>query len=165
MTVILLNCATLGMFQPCEDTVCDTKRCKILKVISSMSIGASEKLPILFLQICDDVIYLYFTVEMVIKMLAMGIVGKGCYLSETWNRLDFFIVMAGLVRFKDLGLLEGGEFRRGHIIRYFFIGRSFVHVATLLKCKDGSPFFSSRPHKSVSDRPFVGVGCVPTSHG
>ena len=46
-------------------------------------------------QICDDVIYLYFTVEMFIKMLAMGIAGKGCYLSETWNRLDFFIVMAG----------------------------------------------------------------------
>ena len=49
----------------------------------------------LFFQICDDVIYLYFTVEMFIKMLAMGIAGKGCYLSETWNRLDFFIVMAG----------------------------------------------------------------------
>ena len=48
-----------------------------------------------FFQICDDVIYLYFTVEMFIKMLAMGIAGKGCYLSETWNRLDFFIVMAG----------------------------------------------------------------------
>ena len=32
MTVILLNCATLGMFQPCEDTVCDSQRCKILKV-------------------------------------------------------------------------------------------------------------------------------------
>ena len=33
MTVILLNCVTLGMFQPCEDnTDCDTRRCKILKV-------------------------------------------------------------------------------------------------------------------------------------
>ena len=51
--------------------------------------------PSLSFQICDDVIYLYFTVEMFIKMLAMGIAGKGCYLSETWNRLDFFIVMAG----------------------------------------------------------------------
>jgi hypothetical protein len=32
---------------------------------------------------------------MVIKMVAMGIFGKGCYLSETWNRLDCFIVLAG----------------------------------------------------------------------
>ena len=32
MTVILVNCVTLGMYQPCEDTsVCDQK-CKLLKV-------------------------------------------------------------------------------------------------------------------------------------
>jgi hypothetical protein len=49
----------------------------------------------LLLQVCDDVIYIYFTVEMCIKMFAMGISGKGCYLSETWNRLDCFIVLAG----------------------------------------------------------------------
>ena len=29
----------------------------------------------------------------------MGVIGKGCYLSETWNRLDFFIVFAGYVIF------------------------------------------------------------------
>ena len=106
MTVILLNCATLGMFQPCEDTVCDSQRCKILKVSKLLAapprhlarrigvICVIPTAPFLSFQICDDVIYLYFTVEMVIKMLAMGIAGKGCYLSETWNRLDFFIVMA-----------------------------------------------------------------------
>ncbi|KAF3853178.1 hypothetical protein F7725_013866 [Dissostichus mawsoni] len=33
--------------------------------------------------------------EMVIKMLALGIFGKKCYLGDTWNRLDFFIVLAG----------------------------------------------------------------------
>ena len=32
MTVILFNCVTLGMYQPCEDNICDTQRCKILKV-------------------------------------------------------------------------------------------------------------------------------------
>ena len=32
MTVILINCVTLGMYQPCEDTsICDQK-CKLLKV-------------------------------------------------------------------------------------------------------------------------------------
>ena len=49
----------------------------------------------LIFQVLDDVIYLYFAVEMFIKMIAMGIMGKGCYLSETWNRLDCFIVLAG----------------------------------------------------------------------
>ena len=52
-----------------------------------------------FLQICDDIIYCYFTLEMVIKMIAMGLFGKGCYLSETWNRLDCFIVLAGALEY------------------------------------------------------------------
>lgn len=47
------------------------------------------------MQICDDLIYLYFTVEMFIKMIGLGVFGKGCYLAETWNRLDCFIVLAG----------------------------------------------------------------------
>lgn len=32
---------------------------------------------------------------MVVKMVALGIFGRRCYLGDTWNRLDFFIVMAG----------------------------------------------------------------------
>lgn len=32
---------------------------------------------------------------MVIKMVALGLFGQKCYLGDTWNRLDFFIVMAG----------------------------------------------------------------------
>lgn len=32
MTVILFNCVTLGMYQPCEDNDCVTQRCKVLRV-------------------------------------------------------------------------------------------------------------------------------------
>lgn len=32
MLVILLNCVTLGMFQPCEDVKCQTEWCRILQV-------------------------------------------------------------------------------------------------------------------------------------
>lgn len=33
---------------------------------------------------------------MLIKMVAMGVRGtRGAYLSESWNRLDAFIVVAG----------------------------------------------------------------------
>lgn len=28
-------------------------------------------------------------------MIALGLFGQKCYLGDTWNRLDFFIVMAG----------------------------------------------------------------------
>ena len=38
MTVILFNCVTLGMYQPCEDNICDTQRCKILKVRATKNI-------------------------------------------------------------------------------------------------------------------------------
>lgn len=57
-------------------------------ISSSCSIGLAY-------QVCDHVIYGYFGVELCIKILAMGVLGRGCYLSETWNRLDFFIVLAG----------------------------------------------------------------------
>uniref|UniRef100_T1JBM2 Voltage-dependent T-type calcium channel subunit alpha n=1 Tax=Strigamia maritima TaxID=126957 RepID=T1JBM2_STRMM len=80
MMVILLNCVTLGMYQPCTDEVCSTSRCKIL-------------------QMFDDVIFTFFAVEMMIKMIAMGMWGKGAYLAETWNRLDCFIVMAGAIEY------------------------------------------------------------------
>uniref|UniRef100_A0A8C1YTC3 Voltage-dependent T-type calcium channel subunit alpha n=1 Tax=Cyprinus carpio TaxID=7962 RepID=A0A8C1YTC3_CYPCA len=80
MLVILLNCVTLGMFQPCEDSHCDTERCKILEDF-------------------DDFIFAFFAVEMVIKMVALGIFGKKCYLGDTWNRLDFFIVLAGMLEY------------------------------------------------------------------
>ncbi|XP_056326058.1 voltage-dependent T-type calcium channel subunit alpha-1G [Danio aesculapii] len=80
MLVILLNCVTLGMFHPCEDSHCDTERCKILEDF-------------------DDFIFAFFAVEMVIKMVALGIFGKKCYLGDTWNRLDFFIVLAGMLEY------------------------------------------------------------------
>uniref|UniRef100_A0A8C8ZTZ7 Calcium voltage-gated channel subunit alpha1 G n=1 Tax=Prolemur simus TaxID=1328070 RepID=A0A8C8ZTZ7_PROSS len=74
MLVILLNCVTLGMFRPCEDIACDSQRCRILQAF-------------------DDFIFAFFAVEMVVKMVALGIFGKKCYLGDTWNRLDFFIVI------------------------------------------------------------------------
>ncbi|XP_054246924.1 voltage-dependent T-type calcium channel subunit alpha-1H [Indicator indicator] len=80
MLVILLNCVTLGMFQPCEDVECQSERCTILQAF-------------------DDFIFAFFAVEMVIKMVALGIFGQKCYLGDTWNRLDFFIVMAGMMEY------------------------------------------------------------------
>ena len=77
MTAILLNCITLGMYHPCADEICLRPKCKML-------------------QMFDDVIFAFFTIEMLIKMTAMGVRGtKGAYLSHPWNRLDFFIVISG----------------------------------------------------------------------
>lgn len=51
--------------------------------------------PPFLLQSFDDFIFAFFAVEMIVKMIALGIFGKKCYLGDTWNRLDFFIVIAG----------------------------------------------------------------------
>lgn len=49
----------------------------------------------LVFQIFDDFIFTFFALEMTVKMVAMGVYGKGTYLADSWNRLDFFIVIAG----------------------------------------------------------------------
>ncbi|KAG8268303.1 hypothetical protein J6590_029005 [Homalodisca vitripennis] len=38
MLVILLNCVTLGMYQPCVDFECVTNRCKILQMYRYMTL-------------------------------------------------------------------------------------------------------------------------------
>jgi len=76
MCVILLNCLTLGMYRPCQDEVCATTRCRVLEGF-------------------DHFIFVFFAVEMCVKVMAMGLFGRRTYLADTWNRLDFFIVAAG----------------------------------------------------------------------
>lgn len=51
MFVILLNCVTLGMYQPCVDEVCNTNRCKILQV------SADTFLSVLFCVFACDIDY------------------------------------------------------------------------------------------------------------
>uniref|UniRef100_A0A7N9D5W2 Ion transport domain-containing protein n=1 Tax=Macaca fascicularis TaxID=9541 RepID=A0A7N9D5W2_MACFA len=80
MLVIMLNCVTLGMFRPCEDVECGSERCNILEAF-------------------DAFIFAFFAVEMVIKMVALGLFGQKCYLGDTWNRLDFFIVVGSMMEY------------------------------------------------------------------
>ncbi|XP_067128742.1 voltage-dependent T-type calcium channel subunit alpha-1G-like isoform X2 [Centruroides vittatus] len=99
MMVILLNCVTLGMYQPCADELCETNRCKTLQVF-------------------DDFIFAFFAIEMIIKMIAMGILGKGAYLAETWNRLDLFIVIAGSLEYcLDVGNINLSAIRTIRVLR------------------------------------------------
>lgn len=50
-------------------------------------------------QVFDDFIFAFFTLEMTIKMVAMGVYGRGSYLADSWNRLDMFIVLAGALEY------------------------------------------------------------------
>lgn len=77
MTIILLNCLTLGMYEPCSDSFeCTSTRCRVL-------------------QNSDHFIFAFFTFEMAVKVIAMGFIGRDTYLAEAWNILDFIIVIVG----------------------------------------------------------------------
>ncbi|KAL3102984.1 hypothetical protein niasHT_026432 [Heterodera trifolii] len=81
MLVIILNCVTLGMYRPCEDGHdCRTYRCWLLSLV-------------------DHAIFVYFGLEMLVKIVALGFFGEVGYLGDTWNRLDFFIVLAGVAEY------------------------------------------------------------------
>tara|TARA_B110000285_G_C15140437_1_gene630383 strand:+ start:5659 stop:5886 length:228 start_codon:yes stop_codon:yes gene_type:complete len=48
--------------------------------------------------IADDWFNYLFILEMTSKLIAMGIImDEGSYLRDSWNQLDFFIVMASIV--------------------------------------------------------------------
>nr|XP_043884115.1 voltage-dependent T-type calcium channel subunit alpha-1I-like [Solea senegalensis] len=99
MMVILLNCVTLGMYQPCENIDCSSDQCQVLSAF-------------------DAFIYIFFAMEMVIKMVALGIFGHRCYLGDTWNRLDFFIVMAGMIEYSlDLQNINFTAIRTVRVLR------------------------------------------------
>ncbi|XP_022257393.1 voltage-dependent T-type calcium channel subunit alpha-1G-like isoform X2 [Limulus polyphemus] len=99
MMIILLNCITLGMYQPCVDEACTSSRCKTL-------------------QLFDHLIFVFFAVEMIIKIVAMGLVGKTTYLAETWNRLDMFIVIAGTLEYcLDVGSINLSAIRTIRVLR------------------------------------------------
>ncbi|KAG8180483.1 hypothetical protein JTE90_026642 [Oedothorax gibbosus] len=99
MMAILFNCITLGMYQPCADEICSSSRCRLLQVF-------------------DDFIFAFFAVEMLIKTVAMGITGKGAYMSDSWNRLDCFIVFAGALEYcLDVGNINLSAIRTIRVLR------------------------------------------------
>jgi len=91
LVVIGLNCITLALFDP-TDPDCNTDRCKILSW-------------------CDIVFSSFFLIEMVVKMIAMGVFGEGAYFSTAWNKFDCFIVATSIVDFIGIQLTYLKVFR------------------------------------------------------
>uniref|UniRef100_A0A8C7IPQ9 Voltage-dependent T-type calcium channel subunit alpha n=1 Tax=Oncorhynchus kisutch TaxID=8019 RepID=A0A8C7IPQ9_ONCKI len=79
MLAILLNCVTLGMFQPCDDVHCLNNRCS-------------------FLQVSWLLTYKFHSLKKNCTETLTFICQKG-YLGDTWNRLDFFIVIIGMLEY------------------------------------------------------------------
>jgi len=72
-----------------------------------------------WLKTFDHVIFLFFFMEMLIKMIAMGVSnGPQAYLSDHWNRLDCFIVIAGGLEYLlDIGNVNLTAIRTVRVLR------------------------------------------------
>ena len=52
----------------------------------------------LFLTVGDLFLSALFTVEMFIRIIGMGFIGHRGYLDDSWNRLDFIVVISSWVQ-------------------------------------------------------------------
>lgn len=71
------------------------------------------------MKLFDHVIFMFFFMEMLIKMIAMGVHnGPQAYLADYWNRLDCFIVMAGGFEYLlDIGNVNLTAIRTVRVLR------------------------------------------------
>lgn len=122
MIAILVNCITLGSYQPCYDTHCESNRCQWLKLF-------------------DHVIFVFFFMEMLIKMIAMGVSNAPqAYLADYWNRLDCFIVLAGGLEYVlDVGQVNFTAIRTVRVLRP-------LRAINRIPSEFPPPRLSSRPH-------------------
>ena len=67
----------LALYNPL-DRECLTDQCKVLETLEHM-------------------VFSFFTLEMILKMVALGVFGKKAYFGDRWNMLDFLIVITGWV--------------------------------------------------------------------
>ena len=68
------------------------------------------------LQKIDLIVFVYFAIEMLIKMVAMGVIGQKSYLSQPWNIFDFIICVVGSTEYVYMrGGSDGGVVSKGGI--------------------------------------------------
>eukprot|EP00755_Sulcionema_specki_P026896 Sspe_Gene.86705::Locus_57457_Transcript_2_3_Confidence_0.286_Length_6983::g.86705::m.86705 len=105
----------------------------VLILINAVFIGLDNPLedndsPMMKMAYITDIIFLaVFTGEVVVKVIAMGLVaGKGSYLRDAWNSVDFVIVVSGIIDFLFKGV---GVLSLLRIIRVFRPLRSINRIA------------------------------------
>lgn len=65
----------------------------------------------------EKIYLVFYVLEMIIKIIAFGfLLGQNAYLSDSWNKLDFFIVITGLISWAS-GADSFGIFRVFRILR------------------------------------------------
>jgi hypothetical protein len=122
LLLIFANCVTLALFDPL-DAKCEKQKCKNLGIV-------------------DKGLAIYFTLEALVKLVALGVCrcgadgsdGKEVYFDSKWNTFDFVIVIAGLTDF--IPGTEGGplkSLRTFRILRPLRAINKFPKMRVLVK--------------------------------
>jgi len=89
--------------------------CIILNAINIATSDYSERLTgvplkgawIEFKKALDLIISTFFLIEFVTKVIAMGFIfGRGTYIKDGWNKLDFVVVITGIMSWFGLGKIS-----------------------------------------------------------
>lgn len=83
--------------------------------IDTYSIEVTVETPVIAVSKKVDLVFNFlFIIEMMVKLISMGLVmDEGSYLSDAWNQMDFFIVMTSII---DMSL-DGLEIKFIKILR------------------------------------------------
>lgn len=70
----------------------------LLNSIVMMSEDPTDQDPPAIMETIDQIFLMLYSVEMIFKILGLGFIyGEGAYIKDSWNILDFVIVMSGYV--------------------------------------------------------------------
>lgn len=109
MIVIIVNCVTLGMYEPdCSTEESKQQRSAGGSAENGQGSSAGQNFlsshecrdtKCIVLTTIDDLIFVFFALEMIIKIVGLGVWGKKGYFADGWNRLDGFIVIASAAEY------------------------------------------------------------------
>ena len=70
------------------------------------------------LELVGKILTILFTIEMLIKILAQGlIIHKNAYLRDSWNWLDFVVVVTGIMELMQISALKVRALRTLRVLR------------------------------------------------
>tara|TARA_B110000285_G_scaffold202714_1_gene238225 strand:- start:292 stop:696 length:405 start_codon:yes stop_codon:yes gene_type:complete len=78
----------------------------LLNSIVMMSEDPTDLDPPAIMETIDQIFLMLYSIEMILKILGLGFLyGEGAYIKDSWNILDFVIVMSGYVTL----IMDSGE--------------------------------------------------------
>eukprot|EP00392_Amoebophrya_sp_AT5.2_P008189 g8208.t1 len=141
LTLILLNSAAMAAYRHREVHNKPMSHKKCVADPTTYGCGRDEDALNRMIDIADPIFLVIFILECSLKIVAYGLFqGKKTYLRDSWNWLDFIVVLTGIITFclENLGGSDEGESNAGSTIkmlRVFRVMRPLRSLTTLPELK------------------------------